>query len=398
MEDFLICISIHITFWILFGKNELRLYETLLRGNDPEILIQTLREDDIIFVNVDCSLKVFDMNEEPKMMNFIKDQELIVTEGHGGKKYPYITVRDRYWQRFKLYAEDLDKLQIEFEIMDNNQNKLKIESIPFTLEEIQMLREISWESVDVIAGCPVLEDLGCIRLNGHKEFYMVLPKQSLTTAQYNSLDNWFDKVLLGENGSAHKSKKQSFSITTMDGKQQQYDALYSSSDDLIKKIKRYYSSGTLVEDLEDTETLPSELYHSIVSGSVYNWVIENGITPDSQGMVYLSLNPIVNSTTVACFKVTIPDMSNLYNWEYFWLDEYGNEIDFDHEQDPNNPYYIYLGKIPLTNIEELNLTHPLDENLSPLKTLNGSIIKRSNYGVGKDMGAKFIFINNMPWI
>ena len=88
------------------------------------------------------------------------------------------------------------------------------------------------------------------------------------------------------------------------------------------------------------------LYHAVFSEKAYNWVLQNGITPDEYGYVYLSEKPFSGRKPYHVFRVKVPNISNLYDWEDFWLDSEGNAIDFDHEYDPNNKYYMYYGSIP----------------------------------------------------
>jgi hypothetical protein len=95
------------------------------------------------------------------------------------------------------------------------------------------------------------------------------------------------------------------------------------------------------------------LYHSVPYENVYNFVKQNGIVADSSGWVYLTEKPYYRNKNwaYATFKVFIPNNDNrLHDWDDFWLDEDGNEIDFDHEKDPNNHYYMYEGNIPLEYI------------------------------------------------
>lgn len=72
---------------------------------------------------------------------------------------------------------------------------------------------------------------------------------------------------------------------------------------------------------------------------------------DDQGFVYLAEKPFDHA--LAVFEVTVPNERDLYDWETFWLDDDGNEIDFDHELDPNNKYYMYMGNIPLKYIRRV---------------------------------------------
>jgi hypothetical protein len=93
------------------------------------------------------------------------------------------------------------------------------------------------------------------------------------------------------------------------------------------------------------------LYHSVFNQRSLDFVLENGIFADDAGFVYLAEKPFDHA--LAVFEVTVPDERDLYDWETFWLDDDGNEIDFDHELDPNNKYYMYMGNIPLKYIRRV---------------------------------------------
>lgn len=99
---------------------------------------------------------------------------------------------------------------------------------------------------------------------------------------------------------------------------------------------------------------PEVLYHAVTNRS-YDYVKKNGITPDEDGFVYLSTYPLKSGLykNGHVFQVKIPNHSLLYDWREFWQDEEGNDIDFDHEWDPENPYYIYMGFIPAEFIKEV---------------------------------------------
>lgn len=103
-----------------------------------------------------------------------------------------------------------------------------------------------------------------------------------------------------------------------------------------------------------TSHTPTKLYHSVFNRQTYDYVFKNGITVDDTGWIYLSEKPF--SYAYAVFEVTIPDKNLLYDWRQFWLDDEGNEIDMDHEYDPNNPYYMYAESIPLNYIKEVSIT------------------------------------------
>lgn len=95
----------------------------------------------------------------------------------------------------------------------------------------------------------------------------------------------------------------------------------------------------------------SVLYHSVFDKKSLDFVLENGIVADEQGFIYLSEKPFDNAYAV--FTVKITNKNNLYDWEDFWLDDNGNEIDFNHEYNPNNKYYMYMGNIPTEYIKQI---------------------------------------------
>ena len=100
-----------------------------------------------------------------------------------------------------------------------------------------------------------------------------------------------------------------------------------------------------LKDLLNGSTLPSTLYHSVSNERVRDFVLQNGIKADDQGMVYLSEKPITEKPYKYSFKVIVPDIYKLWDWEEIWGD--GGD---DKENDPNNPYYVYEGDIPKQNI------------------------------------------------
>lgn len=103
-------------------------------------------------------------------------------------------------------------------------------------------------------------------------------------------------------------------------------------------------------DYDKLDTI-KELYHSCDSKEEYLDVLENGIEPDDMGYIYLSEKPFRNSKYTLIIR--IPNNSKLHDWREFWCDEDGNEIDFNHEYDPSNPYYIYTSFIDPVYIREM---------------------------------------------
>lgn len=97
--------------------------------------------------------------------------------------------------------------------------------------------------VNVDRGILFADRIGCIRVNGYNEDYIALPESRPTSEQFYALEEWIDNFFSDTiNGS--------IKVTTFDGKQQQtYDEETHTGRDVVNRIKRYYSSGTLYEAL-----------------------------------------------------------------------------------------------------------------------------------------------------
>lgn len=96
------------------------------------------------------------------------------------------------------------------------------------------------------------------------------------------------------------------------------------------------------------------MFHWVENDGIRDYVLNNGITIDTQGIVYLSVLPLYPVEYGGhVFEVKIPNSNNLVDWREVWCDEEGNEIDSDHEYNPNNPYYCYFGNIPKEYIKLL---------------------------------------------
>lgn len=104
-----------------------------------------------------------------------------------------------------------------------------------------------------------------------------------------------------------------------------------------------------IENYKDTKNIKT-LYHTVFDKDTYDFVQGNGIVADDNNYVYLSKYPYKSESAYATFKVNIPDSNKLFDWREFWYDENGNEFDYDHEWDPDNPYFIYVGNIPKSYI------------------------------------------------
>lgn len=102
---------------------------------------------------------------------------------------------------------------------------------------------------DSSIGCKELEvDYNCVRLNVDREYYLCLPTKKLTWDQLSTLEDILSRYMYDSWGT--------FTVTNQDGSQTQcYDVdeddLQGTVDHIINRIRRYYSSGTLYENLEE---------------------------------------------------------------------------------------------------------------------------------------------------
>lgn len=92
-----------------------------------------------------------------------------------------------------------------------------------------------------------MDDLNCIRIRargGRDSWispYIILPKDRLTEAQYNTLMDWLDFVLNKYNHILiHTNSNSDFIKYTSD----------KLPEDIIRNIKRYYNSGNLYENIK----------------------------------------------------------------------------------------------------------------------------------------------------
>jgi hypothetical protein len=80
-----------------------------------------------------------------------------------------------------------------------------------------------------------------------------LPKNNLTSAQYDTLEELLDLFFIGRNDVGERSRNIEINCS-MNNKGGFISKIYNpfeyTPDDIIKKIKRYYSSGTLYEKWE----------------------------------------------------------------------------------------------------------------------------------------------------
>lgn len=91
------------------------------------------------------------------------------------------------------------------------------------------------------------------------------------------------------------------------------------------------------------ENIPSILYHSTEEKYV-NAILKEGLKTGRDGFIYLSEKPIKTRILTHTFQVTVPNKRELMDWREAWGEDM---YDFgDKEYDPDNPYWLYLQKIP----------------------------------------------------
>ena len=102
---------------------------------------------------------------------------------------------------------------------------------------------------DIVDGSPSIQGLGAIRLNDLEDNnYIELPESNLTLAQYDSLEGWLDE----------NSRKRDTVVVSDLGfnNYKEYDYSDYLPEDIIKKIKRYYSSSHLYESTGEFNSFP----------------------------------------------------------------------------------------------------------------------------------------------
>lgn len=96
--------------------------------------------------------------------------------------------------------------------------------------------------VSAIRGDLLADRIGCIRVNGYNENYIALPENRPTNAQLYTLEEWIDWFF--------SEIACSIIVSTSNGRQQKsYSCDEYTGSDVINRIKRFYSSGTLYEAL-----------------------------------------------------------------------------------------------------------------------------------------------------
>ncbi len=138
---------------------------------------------------------------------------------------------------------------------DDETKKEKMQKYGLTEQDFEeMYENIDWEECGKEYGSPILQNLGCIRLNGEKEFYIVIPNKDSdnipTQIQFNKLRDWlyeFCDPLI-------KTINKPFEINiNNDYEYAEYDVVSDWEKDpkyIYYKILKYYRGGELEESLD----------------------------------------------------------------------------------------------------------------------------------------------------
>lgn len=138
---------------------------------------------------------------------------------------------------------------------DDETKREKMQKYGLTEEEFEeMYENIDWERCGAEYGSPILQHLGCIRLNGEKEFFAVIPNRFddyiPTQTQFSRLHDWlyeFCDPLL-------RDRDKGFEVDVNDDYESaRYDTNNWTEIDpkyIYYKILKYYRSGRLEEKLD----------------------------------------------------------------------------------------------------------------------------------------------------
>ena len=138
---------------------------------------------------------------------------------------------------------------------DEEDKKQKMEKYQLTEKDFEEIYEnIDWEQCGKEYGSPILQHLGCIRLNGEREFYMVIPERNEdyipTEVQLRKLYEWLEEFC----DSLSTKRNKPFEID-INGEYDyaEYDTMNDFEIDpkyIYQKVLKYYRSGKLEENLE----------------------------------------------------------------------------------------------------------------------------------------------------
>ena len=220
----------------------------------------------------------------------------------------------------------------------------------------------------------MVNNLNAIACNGGFEFYSRINRNKRPTdAQFNSFRNWLDEFYMKDTRQDTRGFAVVLTSNDKASTQRSYYPTDTTSDEIIEKIKRYYTSGVLTEDVSKLDSniidsaLEEFLYSNPISGPTY-------ITPSGKfidvselamsreddfpyhGLVqdYLREKGLTDRT--GSYDDGSPDLREL---GYIRL----NDIEYD-----NN--FIELSPLKPTTRQYESLTKWLDNNCYKYKSIN----------------------------
>lgn len=143
------------------------------------------------------------------------------------------------------------------------------------VEDFLQFSGLSNISGDATDGSPSIQNLGAVRLNDLEDNnYIELPENKLTSVQYDSLENWLNK----------NSRIRRAVVVSDLGFNNYVEYNYSDylPEDIIKRIKRYYSSGHLYESINDLDSYVLDYIESNFNLSDYYSEGQSYILPDGE--------------------------------------------------------------------------------------------------------------------
>lgn len=90
-------------------------------------------------------------------------------------------------------------------------------------------------------GISIFDLLGCIRVNGEYEDYILLPENKITSAQQTALEKWINWFF-------YDTRHSEIIIETVGGYQIAYSRNEYTPEEIMQKINRYYNTGNLYEN------------------------------------------------------------------------------------------------------------------------------------------------------
>lgn len=133
----------------------------------------------------------------------------------------------------------------------NTEQLAKAKNPPSHVAVDIVLSDVGLVPRDIVGVCgnasKTMRDLNCVRINDNVDYhcsgaYIELPKAPLTTSQYSAISDYID-YLYTIYGDTYKCLQ----VSGEDCYPTDYPLKNYTSDEIIKKIKRFYASGNLYE-------------------------------------------------------------------------------------------------------------------------------------------------------